>query len=251
MVSMYIPLRYLQTESTSSSSQNYPPPGFDAKQASKPLPKQEQQQQTTQKEAIPLDKDTIIPKTGPTAHPKTVAQDARTLKELAMDKADAETSAEKKALTKKEEEKKSLTLGQKIKKELLHYWDGTKLLVTEVRISSKLALKMAAGYELSRRERRQVRKLFPVVSFWLLIGTPVATHSARSWASDSIPSFRHCSFRRAAAPRSSEALPQHASQYFRGSVLQRQESHYSPGHPKRCQRFPSPDIEGDWTTYFR
>jgi hypothetical protein len=33
----------------------------------------------------------------------------------------------------------------------------TKLLATEVRISSKLALKMAAGYELSRRENRQVQ----------------------------------------------------------------------------------------------
>jgi LETM1 and EF-hand domain-containing protein 1 len=151
-VSMYIPLRFLQTETT-SSSQNYPPPGFDAKQASKPLPKQES---TQKKEAPKPELDRIIPKSGPTAHAKTVAQDARTLKELAIDKEHAETSAEKKALAKKEEDKKKLTLGQKIKKELLHYWDGSKLLVAEVRISSKLALKMAAGYELTRRERRQV-----------------------------------------------------------------------------------------------
>jgi LETM1 and EF-hand domain-containing protein 1 len=80
------------------------------------------------------------------------------LKELAREKEDAETTAEKKVLAKKEEEKKSLTLGQKIKKELLHYWDGTKLLVAEIRISSKLALKMAAGYELTRRERRQLQR---------------------------------------------------------------------------------------------
>jgi LETM1 and EF-hand domain-containing protein 1 len=156
-VSMYIPLRFLQTETTSSSSQNYPPPGFDAKQASKPLPKQDQQQ-AQKSAATPPEQDPIIPKSGPTAHAKTVAQDARTLKELAKDKADAETSAEKKALAKKEDEKKKLTLGQKIKKELLHYWDGTKLLVAEVRISSKLALKMAAGYELTRRERRQLQR---------------------------------------------------------------------------------------------
>jgi len=159
-VSILIPLRFLQTESTSSPSQNYPPPGFDAKQASKPLPKQEQQQKTSKKDILSLEKDTIIPKSGPTAHAKTVAQDARTLKELAKEKADVDTTAEKKALSKKEEEKKKLTLGQKIKKELLHYWDGTKLLVAEVRISSKLALKMAAGYELTRRERRQVRRDF-------------------------------------------------------------------------------------------
>jgi len=155
-VSMYIPLRYLQTESTSSSTHHYPPPGFDADKASKPLPKQEQQQQAPKKEASSPEK-TIIPKSGVTAHAKTVAQDAQTLKELGREKADAETTAEKKVLAKKEEEKVKLTIGQKIKKELLHYWDGTKLLVTEVRISSKLALKMAAGYELTRRERRQVR----------------------------------------------------------------------------------------------
>ena len=158
-VSILIPLRFLQTETTSTSSQNYPPPGFDAKQASKPLPKQAAPQQAAKKESEPktLEQDTIIPKSGPTAHAKTVAQDARTLKELAKDKSDAETTAEKKALTKKEEEKNKLKIGQKIKKELLHYWDGTKLLVAEVKISSKLALKMAAGYELTRRERRQVR----------------------------------------------------------------------------------------------
>jgi LETM1 and EF-hand domain-containing protein 1 len=156
-VSILIPLRTLQTESTSSTTQNYPPPGFDAKQASKPLPKQEhQQQQAPKKEVTSLEKGTMVPKSGPTAHPKTVAQDTHTLVELAKEKVEAETTAEKKALAKKEEEKKTLTLGQKIKKELLHYWDGTKLLVVEVKISSKLALKMGAGYELTRRERRQV-----------------------------------------------------------------------------------------------
>lgn len=52
-----------------------------------------------------------------------------------------------------------MTIGQKIKHEIQHYWDGTKLLATEVRISTKLAMKMAAGYELSRRESRQVSQL--------------------------------------------------------------------------------------------
>lgn len=159
MVSIYIPHRALQTESTSSQSQNYPPPGFDANKASKPLPKQEQSQQAPKKDSTPLEKDTVIAKTGATAIPKTAAQDAQTLQELGKEKTDVETTAEKKALSKKEEEKVKLTLGQKIKKELLHYWDGAKLLVTEVRISSKLALKMAAGYELTRRERRQVRNI--------------------------------------------------------------------------------------------
>ena len=71
------------------------------------------------------------------------------------DKTVATSDGYKVAETKKETKK--LTLGQKIKKEAQHYWDGTKLLATEVKISSRLALKMAGGYELSRREHRQVR----------------------------------------------------------------------------------------------
>lgn len=73
-----------------------------------------------------------------------------------MDKAVEEAKAEKKAVSKKEEEKEKKTLWQKVKHEAQHYWDGTKLLFVEVKISSKLALKMAAGYELTRREHRQV-----------------------------------------------------------------------------------------------
>lgn len=60
---------------------------------------------------------------------------------------------------KKKKENAKLTIWQKVKKEAAHYWDGTKLLGVEVKISTKLAIKMAAGYELSRREHRQVRCL--------------------------------------------------------------------------------------------
>jgi LETM1 and EF-hand domain-containing protein 1 len=65
-------------------------------------------------------------------------------------------AGDKKVSEEPKKEAKKLTLGQKIKKEVQHYWDGTKLLATEVRISSRLALKMAGGYELTRREHRQV-----------------------------------------------------------------------------------------------
>lgn len=68
-----------------------------------------------------------------------------------------------------EKEAKKLTLGQKVKKELQHYWDGTKLLATEVKISTRLAVKMAAGYELSRREHRQVgRSTNRRHRFWII-----------------------------------------------------------------------------------
>lgn len=65
---------------------------------------------------------------------------------------------EKAEIIKKEKEEKKLTLWQKVKKEARHYWDGSKLLAAEVRISWRLALKMAAGYELTRRENKQLQR---------------------------------------------------------------------------------------------
>lgn len=169
-IRILIPLRALQTESTSSNTaQNYPPPGFDPKKASQPLSRQDQDK-APQQAKPQLEKDTLIPKSGPTAHAKTSAQDVQTIRELGADKAAAETKEEKKVMLKKDEEKKKLTVWQKVKKELVHYWDGTKLLGFEIKISSKLALKMAAGYELTRRERRQV--------CFLLLLKPIQMHNA-------------------------------------------------------------------------
>ena len=156
-IAILLPHRSLSNETSTSSHSpgNFPPPGYNAEQAKKPLPKVEQQknQEKQSNSNIP---DVSIPKGVPTSHPPTKAAEAATLTELAAEKAAAETQDEKKAVAKKEEEKVKLTLWQKVKKEANHYWDGTKLLVVEVKISSKLALKMAAGYELSRREHRQV-----------------------------------------------------------------------------------------------
>jgi len=154
---LFIPLRALQTEATSSAAPTFPPPGFDPKQASKP-PVQQQPKPAQRKGASMLEKEeTIVPKTGATAHPKTSAQDVQTMAELAVNKTTATTNEEKKAIAKKGEDNK-LTFWQKVKREAAHYWDGTKLLGFEIRISSKLALKMAAGYELTRRERRQLQR---------------------------------------------------------------------------------------------
>jgi len=44
---------------------------------------------------------------------------------------------------------------KKVKHEVAHYWSGTKLLVSEVRISSRLQWKILQGETLTRRERRQ------------------------------------------------------------------------------------------------
>jgi LETM1 and EF-hand domain-containing protein 1 len=46
---------------------------------------------------------------------------------------------------------------KKVKHEAAHYWHGSKLLVSEVRISARLQWKILHGESLTRRERRQVR----------------------------------------------------------------------------------------------
>jgi LETM1 and EF-hand domain-containing protein 1, mitochondrial len=45
---------------------------------------------------------------------------------------------------------------KKIKHEAQHYWQGSKLLAKEVRISARLQRKILQGETLTRRERRQV-----------------------------------------------------------------------------------------------
>lgn len=156
-IAILIPHRAYATEqSRASSSGNYPPPGFNAEQAQKPLPVEEQQQnKSSEKPTAKSIPDVSIPKDVPTSSPKTAATEAQTLTELAVDKVAGESKGDTKVVAKKEEEKK-MTMWEKVKHEAQHYWDGTKLLVAEVKISSKLALKMAAGYELTRREHRQV-----------------------------------------------------------------------------------------------
>ncbi|CAG8251098.1 unnamed protein product [Penicillium olsonii] len=156
-LAILIPQRGYSTEqSTSNSSQNYPPPGFNAEQAKKPIP----QDQTAQAQQT-------VSKTQTTAEAEIQKAQSGTV---------AKASDDHKIVEKKTAKK--LTLGQKIKKEAQHYWDGTKLLATEVKISSRLALKMAGGYELSRREHRQLQRttkdLGRLVPFSMFLIVPFA-----------------------------------------------------------------------------
>ncbi|KAH0269461.1 LETM1-domain-containing protein, partial [Aureobasidium melanogenum] len=173
-VAILIPNRSVSGEtSTSNNQSNYPPPGFDPDQAKKPLTSQ----QDKSKQSSSSSPDVSIPIHKPTEHAPTKASEEQALKELASEKAAADKAEEKKVEKKKEEDKK-LTLRQKIMKEVHHYWDGTKLLAAEVKISSKLALKIAAGYELTRREHRQlhrtVQDLGRLVPFSMFVIVPFA-----------------------------------------------------------------------------
>jgi cytochrome b561 len=59
---------------------------------------------------------------------------------------------------------------------LQHYWLGTKLLWADVRISSRLLVKLAGGKSLTRRERQQLTRttadLFRLVPFAVFIIIP-------------------------------------------------------------------------------
>ncbi|MCJ1306536.1 hypothetical protein MMC25_000179 [Agyrium rufum] len=164
-----------ETSSSHGTGVSFPPPGFNAEQAKKPLP---QEKPASSANSLDTKATNEIKKhinhTGVTGVEKTKAMAHSSLAELAADK----SKQEKEKAVEAAEEKKKLTLGQRIKKELVHYWDGTKLLATEVRISSKLALKMAAGYELSRREHRQLQRtvqdLGRLVPFSVFVIVPFA-----------------------------------------------------------------------------
>lgn len=153
-VAILVPRRALSGETSTSNSDhnNYPPPGFNAEQAKKPLQDGQQKQKQSDSKSASASPDL---KSSESKQNPTKPEEQATLDELAAQKAKADRQEEKK-LEKKKEEDKKLTLREKIMKEVHHYWDGTKLLATEAKISTKLALKMGAGYELTRREHRQV-----------------------------------------------------------------------------------------------
>jgi len=178
-IALLLPRRSLATNTSSQPSpgSNGPPPGFNIKEAQKPLPKENGAKDSKTSASEGSAKQVSIPQDGPTAQAKTKAVEAQSLSELAVEKAAADKADEKKMAKKKEEEKKA-TIWQKVKKEVAHYWDGTKLLAAEIKISSKLALKMAAGYELTRREHRQLQRtvqdLGRLVPFSVFVIVPFA-----------------------------------------------------------------------------
>ncbi|PKS09861.1 hypothetical protein jhhlp_004484 [Lomentospora prolificans] len=174
-LALLIPLRSISTEPHRPGAPPAgPPPGFNAEDAKKPLP---QEKQSPRKDAS-TNKSDAVAEEGPSRKTQESSVDVRSKENepATSDAAVAKTGTS--AVKADSKEQKKLTLMQKIKKEVQHYWDGTKLLAAEVRISSRLAIKMAAGYELSRRENRQlhrtVQDLGRLVPFSVFIIVPFA-----------------------------------------------------------------------------
>ncbi|CAH02445.1 ribosome-binding protein MDM38 [Kluyveromyces lactis] len=69
-------------------------------------------------------------------------------------------------------------LWDRIKHELTHYVNGTKLLGYEIKVSTKLLVKFVQGYELSRREKNQLKRtmgdIFRLVPFSAFLIIPFA-----------------------------------------------------------------------------
>lgn len=166
-IAILLARRPVSTEtSRQTGNDTYPPPGFDANKAKQPA----------SKDASSLPK-IEIPVKEPTSEAPTQANIDASINQLAQAKAVHERNSNK-SLEKKKADDVKLTLRQKIMKEVHHYWDGTKLLAAEVKISSKLAAKMTAGYELTRREHRQLQRtvqdLGRLVPFSVFVIVPFA-----------------------------------------------------------------------------
>ena len=153
-------------------------------------PKQSQQPSSTARSPpppMPPQPPRVDPPTNTSSDQSLSTDNLRTAAASPTESADATSLASQpssKTLDKKEKDSssdkkdKKLTIWQKVKKEANHYWDGTKLLGKEIRISFRLALKMAAGYELSRRESRQLKRttqdLIRLVPFSVFVIVPFA-----------------------------------------------------------------------------
>ncbi|KAK4100737.1 LETM1-domain-containing protein [Parathielavia hyrcaniae] len=169
---LLIPVRTLTTSGTTTHGPpGGPPPGFNPEEAKKPLPRQPANHAKPAAKNEKPKTETEVKEATKEGDGKSADSDA-SLTQLAAKKEGAVEGAEAK------KEEKKLTLGQKVKKEIQHYWDGTKLLAAEVKISSRLALKMAAGYELTRREHRQLQRtvqdLGRLVPFSVFVIVPFA-----------------------------------------------------------------------------
>ncbi|KAG6216180.1 hypothetical protein E4U22_007225 [Claviceps purpurea] len=145
-LALLIPMRHVSTEHHRPDPHTGPPPGFRVDQAARPLAKE--------KSGVETAASVGSASSAAAEQPNTTKAEAE-ITDLAAKK---ETLAQEKEVTKAEKQENKLTLWQKVKKEAHHYWDGSKLLAAEVKISSRLALKMGAGYELTRRENKQLRR---------------------------------------------------------------------------------------------
>jgi hypothetical protein len=161
-----IPLQLLQARfqstqtgstatSTSSKGPQGPPP-LDAYTAGKPA--------ATSAASTKAGTTSSTSSTKPSVSEKpfsaSTGESSSTSKDAAISNKDKSTSSSSDASTSKDVSKPKDPLmtrvWAKVKHEASHYWNGTKLLGKEIKISARLQMKLLKGKSLSRREKRQV-----------------------------------------------------------------------------------------------
>lgn len=111
---------------------------------------------------------------------------------------------------------------KKVKHEVQHYWHGSKLLVSEVRISARLQWKLLHGESLTRRERRQVcQLLLRLIRNDMLNSLDtsiVETYNTRLATTHTFRCLCHCAVHGTIASRRSQIIPEYASFNLRGQI---------------------------------
>jgi len=106
---------------------------------------------------------------------------------------------------------------KKVKHEAQHYWHGSKLLVSDVRIASKLQWKILHGDALTRRERRQVSVCIVTHPIHFApIFILAQTNHTRPPPSHPLRCICHRTIHGVPPPRCFKAFPKHVTFHFRG-----------------------------------
>lgn len=154
-------LQHTQPQESSKPLSDFPPPKV-------PLKQQQNEQKAKQhvsdrskskKEDLPTsDISRVVPvsdlsgsELGSDANQVSASQSALIEKEAkALEVREAEEKWKKQPLLKR--------VWIKVKEEAAHYWHGSKLLAKEARISARLTRRLMLGYNLTRREHRQLKR---------------------------------------------------------------------------------------------
>jgi hypothetical protein len=132
----------------------------------------------------------------------------------------------------------STRVWKKVKHEAAHYWHGSKLLVSEVRISGRLQWKILHGDTLTRRERRQASYIL-FSKFPGLVTLKLAeTDNSRPNTSCALRSFYYRPLYGVPPSSCPQTFPQHAPIHIRRQIL-------------GSKLAPVPSQLGNLTTFFR
>lgn len=166
--------QHVQSQETGTASDNFPPPSTGRTSTASKQKERASRSNSSSPTAGLYQKAGSVPAKGEqasTSHiSRVVPVSSVTASELGADANQTSSSQvqltekQEKALAAKDAEERWKKLPvykrawAKVKEEAAHYWHGTKLLAKEVSISSRLLRRLMLGYQLTRREHRQLKR---------------------------------------------------------------------------------------------